>query len=216
AEEWLGKNQNNRNLRKAVVEAYARDMREGRWRYVADPIRFDSEGILIDGQHRLSAVIQRGTTQTFLVVRGLPPETKQVIDTGANRLARDYLQMKGLSNSGHLASAARIYLMLFGRVFNSGQKITNSEIIDWVEKNPGLIDYIQVASKINREVGISLPASAAVLYRAYVLGYPQDALYEFGELLATGQLLVEGDPIFAIRRWFVRQKGRKGIQINVV
>lgn len=31
AETWLARNPNNRNLRKAVVDSYARDMQAGRW-----------------------------------------------------------------------------------------------------------------------------------------------------------------------------------------
>jgi len=41
---------NNRGIRPAVVDAYARDMAAGHWRLNGDPIRFNKKGQLIDGQ----------------------------------------------------------------------------------------------------------------------------------------------------------------------
>jgi hypothetical protein len=54
AREWLEKNiENNRGVGAQVVDAYARDMLAGKWYIPGDPIRFDEDGNLIDGQHRL-------------------------------------------------------------------------------------------------------------------------------------------------------------------
>jgi hypothetical protein len=62
AESWLAKNPNNRNLRVPVVQSYARDMVSGNWMLNGETIKFDQSGKLIDGQHRLSAVVTADVT----------------------------------------------------------------------------------------------------------------------------------------------------------
>src|SRR4051794_2644385 len=87
AREWLESNHNNRPLRGDNVKALARDMRNDDWRLVGDPIRIDRLGNLIDGQHRLAAVVDSGVTIPFYVATGLEPEDKRVIDAGIKRRA---------------------------------------------------------------------------------------------------------------------------------
>ena len=74
---WLALNNNNRRAADRVVARYRADMLEGRWEFAGDPIRFDAQGNLIDGQHRLLALAgcPEGTQFKFLVVRNLPVES---------------------------------------------------------------------------------------------------------------------------------------------
>lgn len=60
AESWLTKNVKNRNLTDRIAKKYARDMASGKWKTTGDPIRFDVDGNLIDGQHRLQACVLAG------------------------------------------------------------------------------------------------------------------------------------------------------------
>ncbi|MDP2620568.1 MAG: hypothetical protein Q8P46_10395, partial [Hyphomicrobiales bacterium] len=61
AREWLEKtNRKNRPLSELKWTAYAVDMLEGRWQYNGDAIRFGSDGVLLDGQHRLMACVEAG------------------------------------------------------------------------------------------------------------------------------------------------------------
>ena len=69
----LGKNyEKNRNIRQSVVKRYANDMRSGRWSTDAcPPIVIAKDGSLIDGQHRLSAVMQAGVAVIMDVKTGV-------------------------------------------------------------------------------------------------------------------------------------------------
>ena len=71
AEIYLGKNTHNRNIRKPVVGKYANDMENGFWNFDGAPIRFADDGTLLDGQHRLHAIIKSNKAIDLLVVRGL-------------------------------------------------------------------------------------------------------------------------------------------------
>ena len=73
AQMWLTKMPKNRNIRPGDVARYARDMSSGKWGLAGDPVRFDKDGNLIDGQHRLQAIIRSDTTQEMVVIRGLSP-----------------------------------------------------------------------------------------------------------------------------------------------
>lgn len=90
--EWLeSANSINRRVRDMVVERYANDMRAGRWRRTTTPIKFDKDKILLNGQHRLWAVVQSKMTVEFLVMYNCDPDERQVEDIGAPRNLHDIL-----------------------------------------------------------------------------------------------------------------------------
>jgi hypothetical protein len=85
ATKWLEGNTHNRKLRQSHVDKYARDMKAGRWMATHQGIAFDEDGKLIDGQHRLWAVIESGCTVPMMVFNGLPRGTQLVVDDHLKR-----------------------------------------------------------------------------------------------------------------------------------
>jgi len=57
-----------RSLKEKYVADLADAMNEGRWRWTADAIRLDGDLFVIDGQHRLSAVVKSGVTMKDALV----------------------------------------------------------------------------------------------------------------------------------------------------
>lgn len=89
----LEQNTNNyRTTKEHVVKMYADEMSNGRWMVNGDSIRFDKNGVLIDGQHRLKGVIKSGIAQEFVVVEDLDPECVKTIDIAHKRSIEDYLK----------------------------------------------------------------------------------------------------------------------------
>jgi hypothetical protein len=84
-------NPKNRNIQTNRVARYVREMLNGRWTENGDPIRFDIHGDLIDGQHRLSAVVGASMQQSFLVVKNVEHDAIYTIATGKTRNAGDIL-----------------------------------------------------------------------------------------------------------------------------
>lgn len=105
AERYLGKNESNRNLLKSRVTIYSRDIKAGRWKFNPNPIVFDEKGILIDGQHRLHAIIEAGEPVDMLVMFGAPPESKDIIDFGKPRTSSDILKMEGYADTNNVAAS---------------------------------------------------------------------------------------------------------------
>lgn len=95
AEVMLSKNGGNRAVRPSVVKLYAQQMREGQWRETHQAIAVDANGNLIDGQHRLAAIVESGASIWFWVAQyddssnalSLP------IDLQARRSHSDILQI---------------------------------------------------------------------------------------------------------------------------
>ena len=71
-------------------------MKNGLWQ-IADAIKFDLNGMLCDGQHRLSAVILAKISIDFLVIVGFSPDAAVVIDKGRNRTFVDSAKLRGES-----------------------------------------------------------------------------------------------------------------------
>lgn len=67
--QWLGMNGGNRPLRKNHVEFLSKQMKNSAWVRTHQAIAF-SNNRLIDGQHRLAAVVASGCTVPMLVITG--------------------------------------------------------------------------------------------------------------------------------------------------
>lgn len=102
AAEWLKKNiPNNRSISKA--KEYDFDMRMGNWLTTHQGIAFDTNGNLIDGQNRLTAIVSSGITIEMLVVFDCDPKSLEVLDTGRKRTLGDTLKIGGYKNWNNLA-----------------------------------------------------------------------------------------------------------------
>lgn len=139
-------NVRNRSISKSTVEAYARDMVDGRWALTHQGIALDREGRLVDGQHRLTAVVRSGVTIRMAVTYNVDPETYRVVDTNARaRSTADVLTMTEKSgesplgetkllSKNHVIAAVKIL-----SVIDSGSvrgKFTTGETIELIRKYP--------------------------------------------------------------------------------
>ena len=80
AASYLENNAKHRPIKQKKVDAYVSEMVNGQWQLNGKSIIFDSNGRLMNGQHRLSACVQSGVTLRILVGRGVDPsllETKE-------------------------------------------------------------------------------------------------------------------------------------------
>lgn len=218
-------NDANRNLRGRVVNAYARDMSNDRWMTTGETIKVARGGALLDGQHRLSAIIDTGRPQRMLIVRELEPETRNVIDTGAPRTGGDALRLAGIgqNNPEALAAAARLWsLWQNGRLtqMSSGMRkddrVTHSELLEIVTTRPDLALAVTDATRDAQRIGIpvgpqamcrtvlaDIDAKDAEVFFDALAGYATDGqndpravlLYTIRNMRALGQLRRPGESI---------------------
>lgn len=156
AAKMLEKNGVNRRLRPRVVECYAEDMMEGLWDETGEAIKFSNTGRLLDGQHRLSAIVETGLTLELLVVTGLPDKSQGSMDQGAGRTAMQALSMTEVPNAGHAAAVAR-WLLLAGEPGPHMEqalkkKASTPRIVKTVEENPDVIVAAGKYASLKRSV----------------------------------------------------------------
>jgi hypothetical protein len=87
AADWL-ENRNlgkNRKLSLRTAGRYAKAMSDGRWMVTHQGIAFDSDGFLIDGQHRLRAVVLAGMSVEMFVAVGFDSGTFAILDIARRR-----------------------------------------------------------------------------------------------------------------------------------
>lgn len=147
AAEYLKRNTFNRPLIKRAVQIYADTIRKGQWLLTSQGISFNNNGELIDGQHRLTAIIEAGIPVEMLVFRGVSNAAFQVLDTGKNRNAGHILAMAGVKSAQGMSSVLRWtynfdkHLSLFdgGKTYKT---LTNKDILQRYLANPVYFDLL--------------------------------------------------------------------------
>lgn len=137
ARQWLTVNmKGQRNVMKSTVHNYARQMRNGTWRLTHQGIAFDELGELIDGQHRLNAVIEANIPVQMNVTYDVHRKPGEVftIDMGRKRTYSNVVQMSGIDdpvykNCGTYVSAYIRYKLPGGR------KADPAEIADYIDRH---------------------------------------------------------------------------------
>jgi hypothetical protein len=114
ASELLASQRHNRKIRTAKIEEFAGAMVRGEWRLSNDALTVDRNGHLLNGQHRLRAVVQSGSTQPFIVMRGVTESTQETMDQGSRRSVADALTLRGDKNVARLGAMAR-HVFLYER-----------------------------------------------------------------------------------------------------
>lgn len=141
AKELLSKNiKNNRKATDNNVGRYAEMMRKGLWIDLhPQPIIVSNEGELLDGQHRLNAVILSGKTIKCYVFTK-DKSIMSTIDDGKKRTAGDACKIADIPNANQYAAMMRLYTNykntgeLSSRL--SKKTISNIELIEEYYRNP--------------------------------------------------------------------------------
>lgn len=154
--------ENNRKINDDRVRSYADDMKNGKWMVTGQAIQFDENGTLIDGQHRLYAIVKAKTPVRMMVVSNLPTETIKVIDT---MQARTVSQIERMQNSSDLMRN-RATVSLVGSLFRfrsgGSRKMTVNAYEDYVTAHKEELTTLMYSLECG--VGVSMKHSV----RAYV------------------------------------------------
>lgn len=220
AEEYLAKlPERQRTLSQPSVDMYASDMLEGEWIFAGDPIRFNVNDELVDGQHRCTAVRESGRAVPALVIRGLDADAILNLDNGRRRTFADDLRIKGYANHTALASlVARVWHWEHGNFGYKGVPMvrhalyantnpTRSQLWATLLEHPELIEVTTHAQRIYRYLG---NVSVTVIgFSWWLLGQADvDRREKFFHELVTGSSQNNPEyPINVLRRVATRRMG---------
>lgn len=151
ARRFLKNNSSNRPLSPKNVDRFLYQMNSGQFILSPQGIAFDIYGRLIDGQHRLHALIKSGKNFPFNVTTGCSPEVFKILDTGKNRSAGDVLSIEGVKNNRNIAAGIKKHLLLRkGSKSTAGNarenKITNVDVLNQYNKNADLYQLAHASS----------------------------------------------------------------------
>jgi len=105
-------NKGNRTKKPEEIRRYANDMKDGRWVMTGESIKFGTDGMLKDGQNRLSACVQAGVSFATHIVFGIDPNVFANIDRGKNRNPADVFYIAGIKYPSDTSAAVRWILLI--------------------------------------------------------------------------------------------------------
>lgn len=206
---WLEFNTGNRRLSMDNVDRLASDIKAGRWQFNGETIKFDREGRLIDGQHRLAAIVRAGVPLRLLVVRNLPPESQLTIDIGTQRRVSQQLRIIGMLNANEVAATAATlhrYLNHPDKIWSTANMPSKTEHIEFVQSHSDLLAHAcSVAQRAHKATFIRRTSFGATFAAAHLAGWGQD-FDSFAESFCSGANLAEGDSRLALRNTAMRYR----------
>jgi hypothetical protein len=165
AMEWLKRNVANRPLSPVAVGRYAKTMEQGLWKLNGDCIRFNGNGDLIDGQHRLTACIQSGKQFESYIVRGLQHDAFDTIDQGRRRSIGDVFARQGYKHYNTVAAAVRAIWRYENGWMQTREGMRPDEANDILERHPGVHDAAQRSCEARRPRLMSPGLLAFLMYQ---------------------------------------------------
>ncbi len=210
AKEYLSHNTSNRVLNKRYIGKYVNEMKKGLWTLSNDAIIFAESGKLLNGQHRLTAVIQSGVTCEFLVGFGFPESTFNVLDSGKARSGGDVLRCNGISYPTELSGIIRKYILLVTHVEGLAcDMVGNSTIMLEYEKDKDFWSYIITTARTEVRNGCrAFLVSELGAYHAYLIkerNYDESFVLSFFEQL-TEREQCTNNTIQLLRKTIINDK----------
>jgi hypothetical protein len=205
---WLQQNaQHQRRLRKSTVDAYAQQMKAGQWELTHQGIAFDVNGALIDGQHRLAAVVQANVTVPMLITTGAPVESFGALDCGATRSLGDRLSLSSKICAG-LSTAIQISK-------SSAQRVGHHEVHALHQTQFGqVLATISDANNTSKKVFSSAPVLVAAAVACFE-GEDIDWVIEQRRVLIAGEEISETPVAAYFRRRFTHYRVINGALGNL-
>jgi len=207
AKEWLDRNSKNRKLSEPQVRRLAHAIERGEWMETTDGIGLDEDGNLINGQHRLAAIVLSGTAAQCLVVRNVRPEIIKVIDQGMGRNFAQILQMDGRYPAAAAIAGAvnQLYNVLGDFEMKRPMEFspTTQQLIELFAEHPGIEQSIEMARDAARKCGANLHVFTA--YHYLMASVDSEVADNFFDKLATGLDVEEGEPVRILREKLLKQ-----------
>lgn len=210
AKQYLEANVNNRRIKNAVVTRYAQDMILGRWKEdTGEIIKISKSGAVLDGQHRLMAVVKSNTPISFHFAMNVEDSVFDVLDTGSSRNATDSFKVKDIKNGNTIPSIISLHTTIITGIRTGAQKNnkpTNAILLEIYYENE--LFWQHVANKSHKWyldfAKILSPSAMGGLYSVFHKSNTEKAL-SFMNQLATG-LDVENRSINLLRQKLMTDK----------
>lgn len=233
ATEILRGNTYNRNISQATVDSYANDMSCGNWSLTGTGISIGKDGRLLDGQHRLKAVVKSGVDVDMLVCSDIENGAVE-FDTGKKRSLADSYRLKlghsdsMLTTGAGCAFVRSCYVMEklkvsgFSNMSKCGHRVSFAEVDSFVAENRDNLEMFWAEVPKTSERNIPRGLFRAQIYsflRSVTNSDKNDFTFtdfvHFCTVLKTGFPIEEYDaPIIGLRDKLISLAGCAGTSAN--
>lgn len=201
ARSWMEKNIGNRPKYPSNTKKLVTAINAGKWKMTGDPIRFSASGKLIDGQHRLMAIIETGKQVPCVVMRDLGDDIFDVIDSGKPRGKVDVLSIEyglPIDTSGVLSTATSLAIDYARGQFGFGGKADKSELIVFIDQNSEIITSAEYAQKLPK-TSSPTPRSIAAFFHFHATKKSEEDANKFLERFMVGAVNGTDDNLLHLR-----------------
>lgn len=212
AADWLMANHRNRKLREDAVNGYVLDMKNGAWMTTHQGIAFDDADNLIDGQHRLQALVRAKSPVLMLVSSGWPAEkekrkTMDAVDRGRARTLADQLHLQHDVPKKQAGEVVKICNALAAAAFGLSRvsKSTTDTILAVFALYKPEINWWLANPITQTGVRQTTVAACLIMARAHWEDKTADALGR----LQTGENLTRENPLLHLRNWLTSDGSRE-------
>ena len=206
-------NTRNRNVTSSWVDELTRRIKAGLWQLTHEGIAFDTNGVLIDGQHRLWAAALSNSTVSMRVFLNEPSDGLQVIDTGRNRANHEVITLAGGLGKVVKNQLATLRVLVSG--LQNYLRKSAFEEAELLRRHRAAVDFAHEVLTSARYRGVATAVTRGVIGRAF---YSADhaQLRHFADVLQTGVASDESDgPITLLLQAFLSTPtGRRGHSDN--
>lgn len=135
AQRLLDRNVGNRLLRVKRKDILRTAMEEGRFLFTGETIIIDWDGVLRNGQHRCTGIVESGVAEPCVIVEGIDPKAASVLDQGLQRNVRDILDIDGDPlPAGRAVDMARLAKAVMQ---------SSPDLVEYVQDNPRVAQLVR-------------------------------------------------------------------------
>ena len=157
AGQMMSKNERNRKIRTDAVGRIANDIRNGNWVLNGESIKLDKDGYVLDGQHRLTAIILTGIPVETYVAYDVERNAAMTIDTGIRRNESDVIRIAKVcdriySDMSCISLAKKLMQIRDGYTFRIQKKYSALDVYDYEMAHQAMIQFAYENCFFNQRV----------------------------------------------------------------
>jgi hypothetical protein len=200
----MTRNISNRPICKNNIKYLKQQALSGNWKFSGEPIQIDTEGNLINGQHRLTVIIELEKALPLLILSGFKNEIFSVLDTGKKRQGADVLAILGVKNSAMVSAAIRIVNTVEDNSYNSVaglsyRNFSNQDVLNFYLKHQEIEKSGEVGMAYYKHCKKMLSPSLCGAFHFLLTKIDETMANEFLSQVCTGIGLRVDSPTTALR-----------------
>lgn len=206
----LSLNTNNRTIKKRHKTWLEQAMRAEKFFLSNQGIGISTDGVLIDGQHRLTAIRDAGYPPVELVVvTGIDPEMRLYLDQNTKRSIADALKIvMDESVSARVASVATFLMRITDDEKDGFTFVTESGKLPLDEVRKAVKKQLSIVNEINEATAGTCRAGTLAALVEYADKWDRDDALELASQVGFGENITAGDPGYKLRDVVLRKRGR--------